>query len=85
MGLQKKRCMEAYKEEKGKVKGCIYQSKNEVNEQFGRKIKIYYMRTYSRHLRVGARQRQGKTNLDIEGETSYSNPGSNFFFKGLNH
>ena len=29
--------MEVYKEEKRKVKGCIYQSKREVQEQFGRK------------------------------------------------
>ena len=26
--------MEVYKEEKRKVKRCIYQSKNEINEQF---------------------------------------------------
>ena len=30
--------MEAYREEKRKVKRCIYQSKKEVNEQFGRKM-----------------------------------------------
>ena len=30
--------MEVYKEEKGKIKWCIYQSKKEVQEQFGRKI-----------------------------------------------
>ena len=30
--------MEAYSEEKRKVKGCIYQSKRKVNEQFGRKM-----------------------------------------------
>ena len=34
----KERCMEAYREEKRKVKRCIYDSKNKVNEQFGRKI-----------------------------------------------
>ena len=32
----KERCLEAYKEEKSKVKSCIYQSKKEVQEQFGR-------------------------------------------------
>ena len=32
------RCLEAYKEEKRKVKRCIYQSKEEVQEQFGRKM-----------------------------------------------
>ena len=34
----KERCMEAYREEKRKVKRCIYQSKKKVNEQFGRKM-----------------------------------------------
>ena len=29
--------IEAYKEEKKNVKNCIYQSKKELNEQFGRK------------------------------------------------
>ena len=33
----KERCLEVYKEEKRKVKRLIYQSKNEVPEQFGRK------------------------------------------------
>ena len=36
--VAKDRCMEIYKEEKRKVKGCIYQSKNGVNEQFGKKM-----------------------------------------------
>ena len=30
----KQRCIEAYREEKRKVKRCIIQSKNKVNEQF---------------------------------------------------
>ena len=30
--------MKVYKEEKRKVKRCIYQSKKEVQEQFGRKM-----------------------------------------------
>ena len=30
--------MEAYKEEKRKIKRCIYQGKKKVNEQFGRKM-----------------------------------------------
>ena len=30
--------MEEYRKEKRKVKRCIYQSKNKVNEQFGRKM-----------------------------------------------
>ena len=34
----KERCMEAYKEEKIKVKRCIYESKKEVNEKFARKM-----------------------------------------------
>ena len=34
----KERCMEAYREEKIKVKKCIYQSKKKVNEHFRRKI-----------------------------------------------
>ena len=33
------KCMEVYKEEKRKVKGCIYKRKKEVNERFGRNIK----------------------------------------------
>ena len=33
----KERCMEAYREEKRKVERCIYHSKKEVNEQFGKK------------------------------------------------
>ena len=32
------RCLEVYKEEKRKVKRCIYQRKEEVQEQFGRKM-----------------------------------------------
>ena len=32
----KERCLEVYKEEKLKVKRCIYQSKEEVQEQFGK-------------------------------------------------
>ena len=32
---------EIFKEEKRKVKGCICESKNEVNEQFGRKMNQY--------------------------------------------
>ena len=35
----KERCMETYREQKRKVKRCIIQSKKEVNEQFGRKMK----------------------------------------------
>ena len=31
-------CLEVYKEEKGKVKRYIYQSKKEVQEQLGRKM-----------------------------------------------
>ena len=34
----KERCMEAYREEKRKIKRCIYQSRKKVNEQFGRKM-----------------------------------------------
>ena len=34
----KERCVEEYREEKRKVKRCIYQSKSNVNEQFGRKM-----------------------------------------------
>ena len=34
----KERCMEAYREEKRKVKRCIYHSKKKVKEQFGRKM-----------------------------------------------
>ena len=34
----RERCLEAYKEEKRKVKRCIYQSKEEVQEQFGMKM-----------------------------------------------
>ena len=30
--------MEIYNEEKKKLKRCIYQSKSEVNEQFGKKM-----------------------------------------------
>ena len=31
-------CLEVYKEVKRKVKICIYQSKKEVQEQYGRKM-----------------------------------------------
>ena len=34
----KERCMNGYKEEKRKVKRCIYQSKKKVNEHFGKKM-----------------------------------------------
>ena len=34
----KEKCMEAYKEEKKKIKSCMCQSKKEVNEQFRRKM-----------------------------------------------
>ena len=34
----KERCMEAYREEKIKVKRCIYQSRKKAHEQFGRKM-----------------------------------------------
>ena len=34
----RERCLEVYKEEKRKVKRCIYGSKEEVQEQFGRKM-----------------------------------------------
>ena len=34
----RERCSDVYKEENRKVKRCIYQSKKEVQEQFGRKI-----------------------------------------------
>ena len=35
----KERCMEAYREQKRKVKRCIIQSRKRVNEQFGRKMR----------------------------------------------
>ena len=34
----RERCLEVYKEEEKNVKRCIYQSKKEVQEQFGRKM-----------------------------------------------
>ena len=34
----RERCLEVYKEENRKVKRCIYESKEEVQEQFGRKM-----------------------------------------------
>ena len=34
----KERCLEVYKEENREVKRCIYQSKNEAQEQFGKKV-----------------------------------------------
>ena len=34
----KETCKKAYKEEKRKVKRCIYQSKNKVNKYFGKKM-----------------------------------------------
>ena len=37
----KERCLEVYKEEKRKVKRCIYQRKKEVREQFRRKMNQY--------------------------------------------
>ena len=36
--VAKDRYTEVYKEEKRKIKRCIYQSKKELNEQFGRKM-----------------------------------------------
>ena len=36
--VPKERCMEVYKEEKIKIKRCIYQSKKKVNKQFGRNL-----------------------------------------------
>ena len=33
----KERCIEVYREEKRKVKRCMYQSKKKVNEQFWKK------------------------------------------------
>ena len=36
--VAKERCLEVYKEEKREVKRFIYQSKEGVNEQFGRKM-----------------------------------------------
>ena len=38
-GVAKERCMEVYNEQKRNIKRCIHQSKNGVNEQFGRKMK----------------------------------------------
>ena len=38
MKRQKKDVWEAYREEKGKIKGCVCQSKKKVNEEFGRKM-----------------------------------------------
>ena len=35
----RERCLKVYKEENIKFKRCIYQSKKEVQEQFGRKMK----------------------------------------------
>ena len=34
----KQRCLEVYEEEKRKVKRCIYQTKKDNHEQFGRKM-----------------------------------------------
>ena len=34
----KERCIEAYREENRKIKRCIPQNKNKVNEQLGRKM-----------------------------------------------
>ena len=36
--VAKERCMEVYKQEKRKVKGLIYQSKDEVSENFEKMI-----------------------------------------------
>ena len=36
----KERCIQVYREEKRSVKRCIYQSKINVNEQFGRKMNV---------------------------------------------
>ena len=38
MEIVLERCMEAYREEQRKVKSCMYPSKKNVNEQFGRKM-----------------------------------------------
>ena len=38
----KERCMEAYREEKRKVKRCIYQSKKKVNEDVNGNRKMYW-------------------------------------------
>ena len=34
----RERCLEVYNDEKRKAKRCIYQSKEEVHEKFGRKM-----------------------------------------------
>ena len=34
----RERCLEVYKEEKKKIKRCIYQSNKEVQEKFGRNM-----------------------------------------------
>ena len=39
-GEATERCVEAYREEKRKVKKCIYHSKKKVNEQFGMKMNV---------------------------------------------
>ena len=36
--VAKYRCMEIYKQENGKVRKYVYQSKNDVNEQFRTKM-----------------------------------------------
>ena len=35
---ENERCMETYREEKKRVKGCVCKSKGKVGEQFGRKM-----------------------------------------------
>ena len=55
--------MGAYKEEKRKVKRCMYQSKEEVQEQFGRKMNQgvnEYMKLFLKEVNNAKRRKGGE-------------------------
>ena len=59
----KERYVGAYKEEKRKVKRCMYQSKEEVQEQFGRKMNQgvnEYMKLFLKGVNNAKRRKGGE-------------------------
>ena len=59
----KERYMETYREEKRKVKICIYQSKKKVSERFGMKMNEYVNRNRKLFWKEGSNKKGGKLNI----------------------
>ena len=53
-------CLKDYKEEKRKVKRCTYRSKEEVQEQFGRKTNQYVNGNRKLFLKEVSKANEGK-------------------------